>query len=222
MGFNFCARPDAKLCLTTRSARFGTKAGLFLQVQRTRPPIYGHCLSHEGEWGPPQSLPQLLKMFSSTVSNVEMQILPRPGRVKGPGPHSPPHPANAMFSHSIITRANAVKFAQQSLCNPNISSIKKATQRGYLKECPGINEILILKCLNPSPATAKGHMKHPQYGIKSTRGKPNPPASKVPQPIPQINVPIIPLGNEMHAYRGPAYGMQQDPRWIDTNEGAVQ
>ena len=32
----------------------------------------------------------------------------------------------AMFTHSVRTRANAVKFAHQSLCNPKISSLMKA------------------------------------------------------------------------------------------------
>jgi hypothetical protein len=76
--------------------------------------------------------------------------------------------------------------------------------------------------LNPSPAKVKGHMKRPQHGIKSTRAKPNPPASEVPQPIPQINVPIIPIGHEMRAYPGPAYGRRQDPHWINVREESVQ
>jgi hypothetical protein len=29
----------------------------------------------------------------------------------------------------------------------------------------------IAKYLNPSPATAKGHLKHPRMGIRSTQGK---------------------------------------------------
>ena len=72
------------------------------------------------------------------------------------------------FVHSISTRANKVKFAHQSLCNPKISSLLKAVRRGFLKGCPNINETLILKYLNPSPATAKGHMKRPRHGIHST------------------------------------------------------
>jgi hypothetical protein len=38
----------------------------------------------------------------------------------------------ASFTHSIKTRANAVKFAHQSLCNPKISSLLNAEQRGFL------------------------------------------------------------------------------------------
>ena len=55
---------------------------------------------------------------SATTGKMEMQTLPRPGPVKGRAPHSLPHPAIAMFTHSVTTRANAVKFAHQSLCNP--------------------------------------------------------------------------------------------------------
>jgi hypothetical protein len=65
----------------------------------------------------------------------------------------------AHFAHSISTRANKVKFAYQSLCNPKISMLLKATQKGFLKGCPNISKTLILKYLNPSPAKAKGHMK---------------------------------------------------------------
>ena len=32
----------------------------------------------------------------------------------------------ASFTHSVKTRANAVKFAHQSLCNPKISTFLKA------------------------------------------------------------------------------------------------
>jgi hypothetical protein len=84
-----------------------------------------------------------------------------------------PHPVDwAAFAHSVRTRANAVKFSHQSLCNPTISSLMKALKRGFLKGCPNISEDLVTKYLNPSPATAKGHMKRPKKGIRSTRTKP--------------------------------------------------
>jgi hypothetical protein len=65
----------------------------------------------------------------------------------------------AMFTHSIRTRANAIKFTHQSMCNPKISSLMKALREGFLKGCPNLSEELVTKYLNPSPATAKGHMK---------------------------------------------------------------
>jgi hypothetical protein len=106
---------------------------------------------------------------------------------------TPPRPAEAIqtkeakyvavFAHSISTRANKVKFAHQALCNPTISKLLKATRRGFLKGCPNISETLILKYLNPSPATAKGHMKRPRHGIRSTtpknKGRPQQPSTTV-------------------------------------------
>jgi hypothetical protein len=47
----------------------------------------------------------------------------------------------------------------------------KAVWRGFLNGCPNNSEKLVLKYLNPSPATAKGHMKRPQHGIQSTMAK---------------------------------------------------
>ncbi len=77
----------------------------------------------------------------------------------------------ANFTHSVKTRANGVKFAHQSLCNPKNLTLLKAVRKGFLKGCPNLSGKLILKYLNPSPATAKGHMKQPRQGIKSTRPK---------------------------------------------------
>ena len=87
---------------------------------------------------------------------------------------NPLHVDWAAFTHSIRTRTNAVKFAHQSLCNPKISSLMKAMKKGFLKGCPNLSEELVTKYLNPSPATAKGHMKRPKKGIRSTRTKPLP------------------------------------------------
>jgi hypothetical protein len=53
----------------------------------------------------------------------------------------------------------------QSLCNPKISTLLKAVHKGFLKGCSNLSEKLILKYLNPSPATTKEHMKHPRHGI---------------------------------------------------------
>ncbi len=77
-----------------------------------------------------------------------------------------------MFTHSMKTRVNKVKFAHQSLCNLKISTLLKAVRKGFLKGCPNLTKKLILKYLNPSPATTKGHIKRPKHGIKSTRPKP--------------------------------------------------
>jgi hypothetical protein len=63
--------------------------------------------------------------------------------------------------------ANALKFSHQSLCNPKISSLLKATRKGFLKGCPNLNEELVTKNLDQNPATAKGHIKRPRKGMQS-------------------------------------------------------
>jgi hypothetical protein len=45
----------------------------------------------------------------------------------------------------------------------------KAICQGYLKGCLNLTAVGVAKYLNPSPATAKGHMKHTQMGIRSTQ-----------------------------------------------------
>jgi hypothetical protein len=98
--------------------------------------------------------------------------LPRPCPSICRAPHSRTEQFDGIsFLHSVRTRANNVKFVHQALCNPKISTLLRATRRGFLKGCPHISEKLITKYLNPSPATAKGHMKRPRHGIRSTTPK---------------------------------------------------
>ncbi len=75
----------------------------------------------------------------------------------------------AFFAHTVQNKANSIRFAHQSLCSPCILTLLKAIRRGYLKGCPNLTAKGVTKYLNPSPATAKGHMRHPCQGIKSTR-----------------------------------------------------
>ncbi len=74
-------------------------------------------------------------------------------------PTPPQRVDGAMFTHSVRTQANTVKFTHQVMCNPKISSLLKALQKGFLKGCPNLLEGLVTKYLNPSPGTTKGHMK---------------------------------------------------------------
>ncbi len=73
----------------------------------------------------------------------DKSLLPPPSTCEGCAPSLTIYPALAMFTHSINTRANAVEFSHQSLCNPIISTLLKATQRGFLKGCPIISKTLI-------------------------------------------------------------------------------
>jgi hypothetical protein len=95
---------------------------------------------------------------------IKVAALPQPGPCIGCAPHQ----SIVGFTHLIKTRVNAVKFAHQSLCNPKISTTLKAVRKGFIDGCPNINVILIQKYLNPSQATATGHMKRPRHGIKRT------------------------------------------------------
>jgi hypothetical protein len=134
------------------------------------------------------TLPITNEGMRTTPSQID---LPRPC----PGIGRVPHPSHAIyegasFLHSIRTWANNVKFAHQSLCNPKISTLLKATRRGFLKGCPYISVKLINKYLNPSPATAEGHMKRPRHGIQSTTPK----AGTAPAPhVPVIMFPPVPM-----------------------------
>jgi hypothetical protein len=70
-----------------------------------------------------------------------------------------------LFSHTVRTKANSIKFAHQSMCSPRITTLLKAIRRGFLKGCPNLSAKGVTRFLNPSPATAKGHMKRPHQGI---------------------------------------------------------
>jgi hypothetical protein len=101
----------------------------------------------------------------------------------------------ALFMHFIRTRGKGIKFTHQSLCNPKVSTLLKAVRKGFLKRCPNLSEKLILKYLNPSPATAKGHRKHPHHGIWNTQ-----PMSTTPSIAPVPIVPPLPLHVINHAF----------------------
>jgi hypothetical protein len=79
----------------------------------------------------------------------------------------PTHPPNkfGFFTHTIRTKANSIKFAHQLMCSPKILTLLKAIRRGFLDGCPNLSATGVTRYLNPSPATAKGHMKRPHQGI---------------------------------------------------------
>jgi hypothetical protein len=70
-----------------------------------------------------------------------------------------------LLTHTVRQKLH---FAHQSLCSPRMSTLLKAICQVYLKGCPNLTATGITKYLNPSPATAKRHMKRPQTGIRST------------------------------------------------------
>jgi hypothetical protein len=140
-------------------------------------------------------------------------ILPRPGPCEGHALHPPTEATEvaskvvnlATFTHSVKTCANKVKFAHQLLCNPKISTLLKAVRKGFLKGCPNLTKKLILKYLNPSPATTKGHMKHPKHGIKSTRPKP-------PKESGSTKIPVISYPPQVDQIEVPEVLIEEQPR----------
>jgi hypothetical protein len=110
----------------------------------------------------------------------------------------------ACFTHTVRTKANSICFLHQSLCSPHISTLLKAIRCGFLKGCPNMTAQGVTKYLNPSPATAKGHMKPPHQGICSTQPKPTSPVTS-----PQMELPILPLFQEPRHYPSPVYSAMQ-------------
>jgi hypothetical protein len=76
---------------------------------------------------------------------------------------APRHTAN--LSYHCMTKENNIKFMHQSLCNLPKSSLLAAIQQGFLRNAPHLSKKAITKCLPPSPATSKGHMKQPHKGL---------------------------------------------------------
>jgi hypothetical protein len=78
------------------------------------------------------------------------------------------------------------------------------------------------KILNPSPTTAKEHIKRQKKGVRSTqikvkiKGDINIPI--VPAPVPQVAPPLLPLFVEPWPYPGPAYGARTDATLIPNDE----
>jgi hypothetical protein len=106
--------------------------------------------------------------------------------------HAQPGVQIAFFAHTVRTKANSIRFAHQSLCSPCISTLLKAIKHGCLKGCPNLTAHGVNKYLNPSPATAKGHMKCPRQGIRSTRRVPPVPSPSVMRSriVPEVIHPI--------------------------------
>ncbi len=86
----------------------------------------------------------------------------------------------AFFMQTIRNKANSIQFSHQLLCSPHISTLLKAIKRGYLEGCPNITAEGLSRYLIPSPATAKGHMRRPRQGIRSTQNRNN---NSTPLPI---------------------------------------
>jgi hypothetical protein len=84
-----------------------------------------------------------------------------------------------------------------------------------------MTEKLILKYLNASPATAKGHMKCPCHGIWSSQPKPNTRTQVLPVATATMVPPVLPLVDTIPVYPGPAYRAQIEPNLIAMNDDGL-
>ena len=139
----------------------------------------------------------ILTGYKDTISDLwTLPILPDDShrttlaatQQSSPGPGFSDAPSEvATFSYHRTTKENNVKFMHQSLCNPPRSSLLAAIRRGFLRGAPHLNLKAVAKYLPPSMATAKGHMKRPRQGIRSTT--PKRPRINVPASVPDILMP---------------------------------
>ncbi len=83
-----------------------------------------------------------------------------------------------------------------------------------------MKETLVLKYLNPSTAMAKGHMKRPRQGIRSTRPKirPNAPHTQIPVPIIEDVTIYVKPHLPDPPFPGPAYGARGGPHAVDDDD----
>ncbi len=104
----------------------------------------------EGLWTTPRS---------DSVVSESTPSQPGPCKDCAPPPPFMLPPELVSFLYHQTTKANAVKFMHQSLCNPPITSLIKAINAGFLLGTPHLNAKSVQKYLMPSPMTSKGHMK---------------------------------------------------------------
>ena len=142
-----------------------------------------------GQWTTPE--PAVMESNAAAISS-------RPGLGKDCAPLPPSiHPKVATFSYYCTTKANAVKFMHQGLCNlPNLSLIK-VINTGFLQGAPHLTAIAVHKYLMPSLATSKGHMKQPRKVIRSTTAKPCHPTITITSPNLPHPIPAAPTTRQM-------------------------
>jgi hypothetical protein len=76
----------------------------------------------------------------------------------------------------------------------------------------------VSKYLNPSPATAKGHMKQPLQGIRSTRHRPQDEVLPMPQVLPGVNNNAISIDNKIDDDSGDGMPFI----WPSTNANVIE
>jgi hypothetical protein len=129
---------------------------------------------------------------SDSVTSEPTPLQPGPCKGHAPQPPFVPPPELASFSYHQTTKANAVKFMHQSLCNPLIVSLIKTINAAFLRGAPHLNAKSVQKYLMPNPAMSKDHTKWPRKGMWSMTPKMTHPSCPCPPCAPSIHHPIMP------------------------------
>ncbi len=153
-------------------------------------------------------------------------LLPQPSPCEDCAPHHPTvtpdnHPGINLttFMHSVQTRANAIKFAHQSLCNPKISTLLNATWKKFPQRVPQHDQETHYQVPKCKPRHSQGTHKAPTTWNKEFRLQPVPNIPTAPyQPATRIEPPVLPLFNEGLVYPGPAYGATSGPNLIGNDD----
>jgi hypothetical protein len=131
----------------------------------------------EGLWTTPRS--------DSVVSESTLSQ-PSPCKGRAPPPPFVPPPEFALFLYYQTTKANAVKFIHQSLCNPPITSLIKAINAASSAaphtSMPSPSKNILCQALQHQKATLNGHAKacearHPTRPVPFFHAHPVPQAS---------------------------------------------
>ncbi len=90
--------------------------------------------------------------------STDLWTLPMPTKVcTAPGPTVPPQPGPC--------KSRAPHLPMDTSDTHTGVTLATFTHSVRIKGCPNLSETLILKYLNPSLATAKGHMKRPRHRL---------------------------------------------------------
>ena len=93
--------------------------------------------------------------------------LPTP--LPAPAPSPTPAPASAHAAIGSATPAELVAFAHAALFSPALSTLKRALDKGFLTNFPGLTPTLLRKHPPRSVAMVKGHLDQARQNQRSTR-----------------------------------------------------
>ena len=96
--------------------------------------------------------------------------------------------AHANSVYALRTIPDIIKYHHQSLWSPTTLTWTQAIDRGHFLTFPGLTSQAVRKHLQPSVATAKGHMKKTRQHLRSTTQAKNPQTMTEMQPITEPSI----------------------------------